>query len=129
MAHDPADAFTSFWSEVFGKMSGSGMGSAFGPTQEETNRVMRGMMKKSMDNAVAFRQQLNELLSKTLEHSQIPTRGDTDSILLAVRHFEQRVLDRLDALAQRVEELERREGSPARGAAGPSKPRAKGVPQ
>lgn len=147
---NPADVFTRFWSEMFGKGSGAGMGAAFGQSREETNRQMQqaffdawarhcdefmrseaflDIMKRSMDNAIAFRQQLNDLLDKTLEQSHIPTRGDTDSILLAVRRLEQRVLGRLDSLTQRVDELERRTGEPAKGAAGPSKPRAKGVPQ
>ena len=122
---------------------------AFGPSQEEVARQMRqaffdswaryaedymrsdaflDAMKKSMEQALAFKQQVNEFLTKSLRESQMPTQDDTDSILLAVRRLEERVLDRLAALTRRVEGLEARhdasnDGMPTVG----SKPRTKGA--
>lgn len=136
---NPTDAFTGFWSEMFGKMSGAGMGAAWGgASPEDTQRQMRqaffdswqkycedymkspaflDMMKQSMDNALAFRRQVNEFLGKALQEGQMPSRGDTDSILLAVRRMEERVLERMDSLSRRVEDLEARTGEAGRGAA------------
>lgn len=64
------------------------------------------MMKRSMDSSLAFREQMNQFLGQTLQSGPIPSREDTDAILLAVRTLEENIVDRLDALAQRVDQLE-----------------------
>lgn len=66
------------------------------------------MMKKGMDSALAFRTQLNEFMTKALHENQMPARSDTDSILLVLRSMEERVLDRIERLSQRVDALETR---------------------
>ncbi len=63
-------------------------------------------MRQSMDQSIAFKQQLNDFLKRTLHDNQMPTRDDTDSIVEVLRSVEQRVVDRLDTLSQRVEALE-----------------------
>lgn len=124
------EAFTKFWTDMFSRMSppgGAGMPFAAPPSPEEAAKQMRqamfdawakhceefmrsdaflDAMKKSMDGALAFRQKLNEFLTKSLQDSQIPARSDTESILLAVRRMEEKVLDRMESLTQRVEALE-----------------------
>jgi hypothetical protein len=49
---------------------------------------------------------MNQFLGQTLQSGQIPSREDTDTILMAVRTLEERVVDRLDTLSQRVDQLE-----------------------
>jgi hypothetical protein len=70
-------------------------------------------MKRSMDSALAFKQQMNEFLTRTLHENQAPARSDTDSIMLVLRSFEERVLQRIDDLGQRVTNLEAHVGRAA----------------
>lgn len=119
-------------------MSGMGattMGKAFTATQEEAAKQMRqafldawakscdefmhseqflDMMKSAMDGALAFRERMNQFISNTMQGGPIPSRDDTDSILQAVRTLEERVLDRLELLSQRVDALESDVGSTKR---------------
>jgi len=128
------DPFTKFWSDVMAGMSGA---APQGSAQEDMLRQMRrtffdawakqceefmrseaflAMMKQSMEAALAFREKTNEFLNKTLNDAQMPSREDTDSILIAVRSMQEQVLDRLDGLSQRVDALEASNGrSPAKG--------------
>ncbi len=126
------DPFSRFWMDMVSKMAPPGMGGASYPSpSEEAMRQARqaffdvwakhceeylgseaflDMLRKSMDNALAFKQQVNEYLTKALHESQMPTREDTDSIMLVLRSMEERVLDRLGKLSQRVDTLEARLG-------------------
>ena len=118
------DPFAKFWSDM---MAGMGGAAPQAPAQEDMLRQMRrtffdawahqceefmrsdaflAMMKQSMETALAFREKTNEFLNKTLNDAQMPSREDTDSILIAVRSLQEQVLDRLDGLSQRVEALE-----------------------
>ncbi len=127
---NPADQFSQFWFDMMSKM-GAG---AFTPprTSSPTDDMMKqmrqaffdswakyceefmrseqflSMMKKSMDGALAFRTQLNEFMTKALHEKQMPARSDTDSILLVLRSLEERVLDRIEKLSDRVGNLETR---------------------
>ena len=126
------DPFTRFWSDIMAGMSG-GVG-APGSTQDDMMRQMRrvffdawaqqceefmrsdaflAMMKQSMESALAFREKTNEYLNKALNDAHMPSREDTDSILIAVRTLQEQVLDRLDGLSKRVEALEARNGRPS----------------
>lgn len=124
------DPFTKFWSDI---MAGMGGAAPQGSAQEDMLLQMRrtffdawahqceefmrsdaflAMMKQSMETALAFREKTNEFLNKTLNDAQMPSREDTDSIQIAIRTLQEQVLDRLDALSQRVEALEARNGRP-----------------
>jgi len=125
-----SDAFSRFWTDMVSKMTPPGMMSqATAPSMEETTRQMRqaffdswakyceefmsseqfmDAMRKSMEGALAFKQQVNEFLTQSLHESQMPSREDTDSIMLVLRSVEERVLDRLERLAHRVEGIESR---------------------
>ena len=127
---NPGDPFMRFWSDMMSNMAGAGVTApAPGPMPEEAMRQMRQvffdawsrsceefmrsevfltMMKDSMDGALAFRKQLNEFLGKALNEGQMPSRTDMESITLAVRRMEERVLDRVEDLSRRVGELEGR---------------------
>jgi hypothetical protein len=51
-----------------------------------------------MDQAVVFRKTSNDLLGKVRHEMQAPSREDIDTIMLAVRHMEKRLLDRIEQL-------------------------------
>jgi len=120
------DPFSRFWMDLMSKM-GTGFAPSAAASQDETAKRMRqaffdawakhcddvmhspmflDMMKKSMDGALAFKQELNQVMTKALHEQQMPARSDTDSIMLVLRSFEDRVLDRLGKLGERVDKLE-----------------------
>lgn len=67
-------------------------------------------MKEWMEQAVAFRKMSNDFMAKARKEMQAPTSGDVDAIMLAVRHMETRVLDRVEELSKQFHELESRVG-------------------
>lgn len=138
-----ADPFSAFWADLMSRMSTAGFGQPAPSPQDEMFRQMRQAffdawgqyceefmrspafleaLKKTMDNALAFRQQLNEFLTRSLHEGQAPARADTDSILLVVRSLEERVLNRVEELSERVDALADKvgRGSSAGGGATPT---------
>jgi len=75
-------------------------------------------MKQWMENAIAFRKMSNDFLGKVRNEMQAPSREDMDSILLAVRHMETRVLGRVEELSAQVHALKNGKPKPGRPAAG-----------
>jgi hypothetical protein len=67
-------------------------------------------MRQWMDNAVTFRKISNEFLGQVRNEVQAPSRSDIDTVMLAVRHMEKRLLDRLDEISA---QLVRRDGKRA----------------
>jgi hypothetical protein len=65
-------------------------------------------MKQWMENAITFRQMTNEFLTKSRHEAQGAAREDIDSVLLAVRHMETRLLDRVEDLAKEVSTMKQR---------------------
>jgi hypothetical protein len=144
---DPNNAFAKLWADWANQMMGAGF-SPPGDAREAMLRQMRqaffdawarcceeflgsdaflDAMKKSMDGALAFRQQLNEFMTRALHEAQAPARSDTDSIMLVLHGLEERVLSRLEDLAERVAALEEtayERSSRATGASGESSGRA-----
>jgi hypothetical protein len=55
-------------------------------------------LKQWTDNAIAFRKVSDEILGRARNELQAPSRNDLDNVILAVRHLEKRLLDRLDEL-------------------------------
>jgi len=124
-----SDPFTAFWSEMMTRMSSAGMEKMAAESRDATMKAMRQAffdawqqhweefmkseaflegMKRSMDGALTFKEQLNAFVSRSLQDTQIPTREDTDSILQVLRGFEERVLDQVEALNSRVAALEKK---------------------
>ncbi|GMU37258.1 MAG: hypothetical protein KJ057_06575 [Phycisphaerae bacterium] len=128
-----ADAWMKFWTDAMSKMPGAPGAPASAPPpapalspsemlskMQQTfleawtkgmDQYMRSeaflqMMKKSMENALAMRQQLDEFLRKTLHGAQAPSRADTSDLMQFLHTFEDRVLDQLAALSKRVDDLE-----------------------
>jgi hypothetical protein len=65
------------------------------------------MVKQSTDAAINLRQQSNDMLAQAQHAVGGVARPDVDSILQSVRRCETRVLDRIDELSTRVDQLER----------------------
>lgn len=63
-------------------------------------------MKQAMDNALAFRQQMDQFLTQGVRNMQMPARSDADHIVLLLRSLEDRVMQRLDQLDARVSAME-----------------------
>jgi hypothetical protein len=120
-----SDPFSTFWTDFFGKMSGGGFTppsppaafseqmrkSMFGAMAEYADEFMRSeqflqAMKQGMDNSLALKQQIDQLLTKNLQSAQMPTIADTDNIALLLRGMEERMVGKLDELSERVEVLE-----------------------
>jgi hypothetical protein len=64
--------------------------------------------KQWMENAIAFRKMSSDFLTKARHETQATAREDIDAIMLAMRHMETRILDRVEKLAQQIEELNER---------------------
>ena len=124
------DPWSKMWADWVGQCAPTGF--APPPNRDEASRQMRQAfmdawarhcdeflkseafldgMKKAMDGALAFRQQLNEFLTRVLHENQLPARSDTDSILLVLRSMEERVLERIENLTKRMRALEDRAGA------------------
>jgi hypothetical protein len=59
-------------------------------------------MKQLMEQAVTFRKATNDFLGKTRHQMQAPSSEDINTIMLAVRHMEKRLLDRMEQLSLQV---------------------------
>lgn len=118
------DAFTKFWTDYMSRLGAAGMPTPAMPDSSEATRQMQRMMfeamakyadefmrspqyleamKQSLDNALAFRRQIDEFLTKALHASQSPARSDVDQLVALVRNVEERILERVDALERRID--------------------------
>ncbi|HEV2391003.1 MAG TPA: hypothetical protein VG146_01435 [Verrucomicrobiae bacterium] len=70
-------------------------------------------MRQWMENAITFRKLSNDFMGRVRNETQAPSRGDIDTVMLAVRHMEKRLLDRIDQLSGEVEQLKKTIGQPA----------------
>jgi len=73
---------------------------------ESWNEFMRSpqfmeVMKLSINGAFDMRSMMRENMNKLHEQFETPTKEDVDGILLAIRHVERRVLDRLEGMEER----------------------------
>ncbi len=62
-------------------------------------------MKQLMSNAMAFRKMTNDFLTKAHHETQGTARTDIDTLMLAVRHLEERVVDCVADLKAEVQDL------------------------
>jgi hypothetical protein len=77
-------------------------------------------MKQWMDTAINFRKMSNDFMAKVRNEIQAPSRDDIDTVMLTVRHMEKRLLDRVEDLAGKIDQLDSR----LNGHAGQSVPKA-----
>jgi hypothetical protein len=148
---EQARQFAEQWTGFAAKMAAAGMtfdprsappeiarqmrGAGFQALSQYAQEFMRspeflGLMKQSLDASLTFRQQLNEFLTNLHHGAQGVARQDIDSLMLSVRHMETRVLDRMEELSGRLDNISQRldalEGGPSDGeGAKPSKRQSK----
>jgi hypothetical protein len=82
-------------------------------------------MKQWMEQAITFRKMTTDFLTKMRNDVQAPTRDDTDSLMLNIRHMEKRVLDRLDELSAAVDTLKHGGNRKSQASPGPKAARHK----
>ena len=126
------DTFTRMWGDFASKMISAGMSVSPGSTPPEAARLLRSamlkamseqveqfmrspvfmdMMKQTLDASIGLRRQLNDFLTKAHHEMQGPARQDVDHLMQTMRHFEGRVLDRIEQLEAKIDALaERDEG-------------------
>ncbi|MDB6017593.1 MAG: hypothetical protein JWR19_2082 [Pedosphaera sp.] len=138
-AFEKAAAFQKIWMDTFTRMAQSGFSLSPDSTPPEFLRQMRSgifhalsksweefmrspqfteSMKGMMDNAIAFRKMSNDFLTGAHHTFQGTARADIDSLMLALRHLETRILDRVEDISTRLDQLEQRlDGAPRNGKA------------
>jgi hypothetical protein len=139
-------AFQKIWGETFSKLMQagftfspesappeflrqmrSGIFQALGQSWEHFLRSPQFMegMKQWMDNAMAFRKMSSDFFTKVRHETQTTSREDIDSVMLAVRHMETRVLDRVEELAAQIDEVSKRLNANERGSTRTPQPKRK----
>ena len=62
-------------------------------------------MRQWMEQAITFRKMTNDFMARVRNELQAPSRDDTDTVILNVRHMEKRLLDRLDDVCNEIKSL------------------------
>jgi hypothetical protein len=144
-------AFQKIWGETFSKLMQlgftfspesappdfmrqmrSGIFQALGQSWEHFLRSPQFMegMKQHMDNAIAFRKMSGDFFSKVRHETQSTSRDDIDAVMLAVRHMETRILDRVEELAARIDKPKKQpNGAKPKAAAAPKPKRKPAAPK
>lgn len=131
------DAFAKFWQDMMANMSAGAFGVPFSNTQASQEAAMKAMrqaffdawakqcdeflrseaflktMKQAMDGAIAFKQQMNEFLTKAWQQSPAASQSDMEGAVQTLRRIEDQLIGRVEELSQRVAALERRSGKAA----------------
>lgn len=116
-------AFQKMWTDSFTRMSEVwGSFSPGKPPPEAIREVRAGMlkvltetwdqfmrtpqfmdnMKTSMDGFMDMRQMTADAMTRNYHEMQLPAREDIDAVLLAIRHTERRLLDRIEEVENAV---------------------------
>jgi hypothetical protein len=124
---DQVAAFQKLWTDSFANMAS--VWSQFSPTSPPSDemRKMRGgmlkvlaetwdeymrtpqfmeMMKGSLNGALDLKSIARDGMNRVHEQFETPSKEDIDGVLLAIRHVERRLLDRLEGLDDRVANLD-----------------------
>jgi len=120
---EQAAAFQKLWMDSFGKMANvwsefspgspppeemrkmrSGMLKALSGTWDEFMRTPQfmEMMKASLNGGLDLKRMAREGLNKVHEQFETPSKEDIDSVLLAIRHIDRRLLERLEGVGDNV---------------------------
>lgn len=138
-AFNQASAFQKMWTDSFLQMADVWSSSSPGKPPPESIREMRaGMLKvlteswdefmrspqfmegikTSMDGILSARKMAAEAMTRGHHEAQAPAREDINGILLAIRHMERRLLDRIEevetgvmAVGKRIDSLETKSGA------------------
>ncbi len=127
-AAENAAAFQKMWMESASRMVQAALGTPPNSDPEVLRQMRNGLfqalaqsweefmrspqflegVKQWMENAVSFRKMTGEVLAKARNEMQAPSRDDIDTVLLAVRHLENRLLDRLESMSAELAALKAR---------------------
>src|SRR6201987_47859 len=120
-------AFQKLWTDSFANMTGVWTKFSPGSPPSEEMREMRGgmlkvlaetwdeymrtplfmeMMKASLNGALDLKRLARDGMNLVHEQFENPSKEDIDGVLLAIRHVERRLLDRLEGLDDRVAKLD-----------------------
>ena len=80
---------------------------------QQADKYMRSpqfleLMKQSLDAQIAWRKQLNQFFTDAHHSVQGVAKTDVDALSLSIRQMERRVLNRIETLCEKVEEVSRR---------------------
>jgi uncharacterized protein YdcH (DUF465 family) len=64
------------------------------------------MMKASLNGALDLKRMARDGINRVHEQFENPSKEDIDGVLMAIRHVERRLLDRLEGLDDRVANLD-----------------------
>jgi uncharacterized protein YdcH (DUF465 family) len=64
------------------------------------------MMKGSLNGALDLKRMARDGMNRVHEQFETPSKEDIDGVLMAIRHVERRLLDRLEGLDDRVANLD-----------------------
>ena len=123
---DQVAAFQKLWMDSFTEMAGVWSQFSAGSPPVDEMRKMRGgmlkvlaetwdeymrtpqfleMMKASLNGTLDLKCMAREGMNRVHEQFENPSKQDIDDVLLAVRHVERRLLERLEGLDDRVANL------------------------
>ena len=126
-AFDQAAAFQKLWTDSFMNMASVwSQYSPFSPPVDEMRKMRGGMlkvlgetwdeymrtpqfmelMKASLNGALDLKRMAREGMNRAHEQFENPSKEDIDGVLMAIRHVERRLLDRLEGLDERVVNLD-----------------------
>ena len=124
---DEVAAFQKLWTDSFANMASVWSQFSPGSPPPDEMRKMRGgmlkvladtwdeymrtpqfmeMMKASLNGALDLKRLASDGMNRVHEQFENPAKQDIDDLLLAVRHVERRLLDRLEGLDDRVANLD-----------------------
>jgi hypothetical protein len=124
---EQAIAFQKLWMDSFANMASVWSQFSPGSPPSDELRKMRGgmlkvlaetwdeymrtpqfmeMMQASLNGALDLKRMARDAMNRVHEQFENPSKEDIDDVLLAIRHVERRVLDRLEGLDERVANLD-----------------------
>jgi len=124
---DQVTAFQKLWMDSFTDMAGVwSQYSASSPPVDEMRKMRGGMlkvlaetwdeymrtpqfmemMKASLNGALNLKRMARDGMNRVHEQFENPSKEDIDGVLLAIRHVERRLLERLEGLNERVANLD-----------------------
>ena len=124
---DQVAAFQRLWTDSFANMASVWSQFTPGSPPSDEIRKMRGgmlkvlaetwdvymrtpqfmeMMKGSLNGTLDLKRMARDAINRVHEQFENPSKEDIDGVLLAIRHVERRLLDRLEGLDDRVANLD-----------------------
>jgi hypothetical protein len=126
-AFEQVAAFQKLWIDSFANMAGIwSQFSPWSPPSDEMRKLRGGMLKvlaetwdeymrtpqfmeimtASLNGMLDLKRMARDGMNRVHEQFENPTKNDIDDVLLAIRHVERRLLDRLEGLNDRVANLD-----------------------